>query len=156
MSSRNYLFVYGTLRLKDSLLNSPELKAGTSFEGKAKIRAVLFDIGHYPGAIQDKSGSEVIGSLYEVNQPEKMFRILDRYENIVEGQEANGEYIRLKTRAWLPSGKSRMAWVYLYNRDPGSKPRIRHKDYLNYLIWRRKKLEKLGSMVEKPFASSKD
>ncbi len=152
MSSRNYLFVYGTLRMKDSLLNSAELKTEISFEGKAKIRAALFDIGHYPGAVLDKSGSEVIGSLYEVNQPEKMFRILDRYENIAEGQEASGEYIRTKTRAWLASGKSRMTWVYLYNRDPGSKPRIRQKDYLNYLSWRRKKLEKLGSLAEKPSA----
>src|SRR4249919_133810 len=122
MSKPTYLFVYGTLRLKDSLLNSPELKEEIEFEGKAKIHGSLFDIGHYPGAVLDKSGSEVIGTLYQVNQPEKLFRVLDAYENIAEGQENIGEYIRKKARAWLPSGEFKVAWVYLYNRDPALKP----------------------------------
>jgi gamma-glutamylcyclotransferase (GGCT)/AIG2-like uncharacterized protein YtfP len=143
MSSATYLFVYGTLRLKDSILNGPDLEKEIGFEGKAKIHASLFDIGHYPGAVQDESGREVIGALYQINQPEKLFKVLDKYENIVEGQEHKSEYIRKKVRAWLASGKSRMAWVYLYNKDPVSKPRIRQKDYLSYLNWRRKNLEKL-------------
>lgn len=78
-----YLFVYGTLL---SVFKHPvavSVKSFLSLMGKASLNGRLYDVGSYPGAILMKEdASEVVGELYRVINPEKVFKILDSYEGI--------------------------------------------------------------------------
>lgn len=125
MDATNYLFVYGTLRngydlkLKDKVANELE------YVGKAKVSGSLYDLGRYPGAVKDETKDEVIGDVFLINNPDKVFKVLDKYEG--------EEFKRKKEPVKLRSGGLIDAWVYWYDgkRKPGRK--IPYKDYLNYL-----------------------
>ena len=67
-----------------------------------------------------------------LDDPERVLRILDKYEGIGEKASAS-EFVRKRNRVKLRSGKEVMAWVYWYNFDPKDKIRIKQKNYLNYL-----------------------
>ena len=103
------------------------------FVGKGKMKAVMYDIGNYPGAVKDDSGNEVLGDLYRILDEEMVLDILDRYENYNKENERSCEYVRRKTRIRTNAGEFRMAWVYWYNGDISSKQRIEERDYLDYL-----------------------
>jgi len=128
-----YLFTYGTLRKNYDLKLKDRVKDSLQYVGQGKIGASLYDLGRYPGAIRDRKGAEVIGDVFLLNDPEKIFRILDKYEGIVEGSKAPTEFVRKKQKVRLRSGKDVTAWIYWYNFDPANKVRIKQKDYLNYL-----------------------
>lgn len=130
---KDYLFVYGTLRKDYNLKLKNRVKDDLQYVGKAKIGASLYDIGKYPGAVKDHTGKEVIGDVFLVNDPDSVFRILDKYEGFAEKKAAASEFIRKKGRVRLRDGKQLNAWIYWYNFDPANKTRIRYKDYLNYL-----------------------
>ena len=139
-----YLFAYGTLRKDYDLPVKTRIGNGLQYIGKAKLGACLYDLGHYPGAIpraaakagrtgKTSRGTEVIGDVFLLRDPEKILRALDKYEGIDDRRPGDGEFVRKKSRVTCRSGKNITAWVYWYNREPGDRPRIRYKDYLNYL-----------------------
>lgn len=130
-----YLFAYGTLRKDYDLPLKTRIGNGLQYIGKGKLRARLYDLGKYPGAIPGAASKaeEVIGDIFLLPDPEKTLRTLDRYEGIDARRPAAGEFVRKKSRVNLRSGKNVIAWVYWYNGEPGDQPRIRYKDYLNYL-----------------------
>ena len=120
-----FLFVYGTLR-KDYNLNLVEhLANDLKYIGKAKVNASLYDLGSYPAAIKEQGNGEVIGDIYFVHNPAKVFCLLDEYEG--------EEYSREKEEIQLRSGKTMTAWIYWYNKKPEAKQKIKQKDYLIYL-----------------------
>ncbi|MFT3946296.1 MAG: gamma-glutamylcyclotransferase family protein [Agriterribacter sp.] len=122
----DYLFVYGTLRKNYNLTLKEKVAGDITYLGQAKVAASLYDFGKYPGAIKEAGGKhEVVGDVYIVNDPEKVFSVLDEYEGY--------EFTREKNSIKLRSGKSITAWVYWYSRKPVEKQRIPYKDYLNYL-----------------------
>lgn len=125
MPVKNYLFVYGTLRNAYRLKLKEKVSKELEYLGSAKIGATLFDLGKYPGAIKKNNKSEVVGDVFVVNNPSKVFGILDKYEG--------DEFTRSRKRVQLRTGKFINAWIYWYNKDPEGKPRIKQKDYLNYL-----------------------
>ena len=125
MPVKNYLFVYGTLRNTYNLKLKDKVSKELEYLGSAKIGASLYDLGKYPGVVREDKKSEVIGDVFIVNNPLKVFGILDKYEG--------NEFTRTRKRVHLKSGKSINAWIYWYNRNPEGKQRIRQKDYLNYL-----------------------
>ena len=127
-----HLFVYGTLRKGYDLKLMGKVNHLLHYVGRGKVNADLYDLGRYPGAIRSSKGPEVIGDVFELSEPERVLRTLDRYEGIGAGQTAS-EFIRRRSKVKLRSGKTITAWVYWYNFDPGGKIRIKHKDYLNYL-----------------------
>lgn len=129
----DYLFVYGTLRRNYDLKLKERIAADLRYIGQGKIGAVLYDLGKYPGAIKSNKGSEVIGDVFRIEDPDRVLRILDRYEGIGEKAPQQAEFIRKKIRLKLRSGKELTAWIYWYNRDPGKRTPVRYKDYLNYL-----------------------
>ena len=47
-----YLFVYGTLRKNYDLKLKDRVRHQLQYVGKAKVGAVLYDLGRYPGAIK--------------------------------------------------------------------------------------------------------
>ncbi|HEV3326395.1 MAG TPA: gamma-glutamylcyclotransferase family protein [Puia sp.] len=127
-----HLFVYGTLRKGYDLKLMGKVNQLISYVGQGKVNADLYDLGRYPGAIRSSRGPEVIGDVFELSDPERVLRTLDRYEGIGPDETAS-EFVRRKSRIKLRSGKTVTAWVYWYNQEPAGKIRIRHKNYLNYL-----------------------
>ena len=105
----DYLFVYGTLRKNYDLKLKNRVKDDLRYVGQAKIGATLYDLGGYPGAIKSNAGHEVIGDVFLVNAPDKVLRILDKYEGI---GEKDPEFIRKKGRVRFRSGKNVNAWIY--------------------------------------------
>jgi gamma-glutamylcyclotransferase (GGCT)/AIG2-like uncharacterized protein YtfP len=130
---KDYLFVYGTLRKNYNLRLKNRVKNDLEYVGKAKIGASLYDLGRYPGAVKDKEGHEIIGDVFLLSDPDRVFKILDEYEGYQEDETEDSEFIRKRNRVKLNSGKNVNAWVYWYNLNPGNKVKIKHKDYLNYL-----------------------
>jgi gamma-glutamylcyclotransferase (GGCT)/AIG2-like uncharacterized protein YtfP len=130
---KEYLFVYGTLRKGYDLKLKNKVQADLQYVGQGKVAASMYDIGKYPGAIQSKSGEEIIGDVFLLNDAPKVLRILDKYEGISEGSGGQDEFIRIKKRIKLRSGKQLNAWIYWYNKSIEDKLKIKHKDYLNYI-----------------------
>lgn len=122
---RDYLFVYGTLRKNYNLKLKDKVAHDITYLGQAKITASMYDIGKYPGAIKENTDNEVIGDVFVLDDPEKVLKVLDKYEG--------EEFSREKNRVKLRSGKSVNAWIYWYNQKPLRKRRIPYKNYLNYL-----------------------
>lgn len=125
MDSKDYLFVYGTLRDGYDLKLKNRLSKELEYVGKAKIEASMYDLGKYPGAVKEEKKSEVIGDVFLISNPERVFKILDKYEG--------DEFKREKDIVHFRSGKSLDAWVYWYNQPPKKEKKIRYKNYLNYL-----------------------
>jgi gamma-glutamylcyclotransferase (GGCT)/AIG2-like uncharacterized protein YtfP len=138
-----YLFVYGTLWQGFDLPVNKKISENIEWLGPSEIRGRLYDIGDYPAALpSDKNGKSVIkGEVLKINDPEKVLKVLDRYEGYNPKKLSNSEYYRNKEKVLLPNGKKIEAWVYWYNFPVAGKKRIRHKDYLNYL---KKKPRQLG------------
>jgi gamma-glutamylcyclotransferase (GGCT)/AIG2-like uncharacterized protein YtfP len=129
VENKNYLFVYGTLRKGYDLKLKSQVAGELEYIGQAKMEGSLYDIGRYPGAVKEKSSQEIVGDVFFVNNPDKVFKILDKYE----GNEFNRE----RNKVHLRSGKSVNAWVYWYNQKPEARKRIFYKDYLNYLKFKK-------------------
>lgn len=126
METQDYLFVYGTLRNDYDLKLKERVSGNMEFIGKAKVDATLYDLGQYPGAKKEKnSANEVIGDVFLINDPKKLFKILDKYEG--------STFSRRKDQVRLRSGKNVDAWIYWYNLKPDKNRIIKYKDYLNYL-----------------------
>ncbi len=94
----NYLFVYGTLRNKYNLKLKDLVSKEMEYVGKAKVDASLYDLGRYPGAIKENERSEVIGDVFLISDPEKVFKFLDEYEG--------EKFSREKEEVKLRGGKS--------------------------------------------------
>jgi len=132
----DYLFVYGTLRKGYDLKLKDRVRDQLQYVGQAKVGATLYDLGRYPGAVRSKKGSEVVGEVFLINDPERVLRVLDKYEGIEAGRPDAAEFIRKRSRVRLRSGQLVTAWVYWYNFDPKEKAPLRYKDYLNYLKYK--------------------
>jgi gamma-glutamylcyclotransferase (GGCT)/AIG2-like uncharacterized protein YtfP len=130
---KDYLFVYGTLRKDYDLKLRKKVQNDLEYAGRAKVGASLYDLGSYPGAVKSNDGREVIGDVFLVNDPGRVFQVLDKYEGYRENETSNSEFVRKRNRVKMSSGKNVNAWVYWYNFDTGNKTKIRQKDYLNYL-----------------------
>lgn len=107
MPEPEYLFVYGTLRRGMKNEFARRLAANSEFLGEARIAARLYDIGPYRAAVlSSEAGDWVRGEVFQLNDPDEMFAILDQYEG--------SDFERLKVQVLLDSGAGEQAWVYLY------------------------------------------
>ncbi len=129
MQNKDYLFVYGTLRNDYNLKLKDKVSNELEYIGSAKIGASLYDLGKYPGAIKENTKSEVMGDVFLINNPERVFKILDKYEG--------NKFSRERNRVRLRSGKLINAWVYWYNQKPEPRRKIPYKNYLNYLKFKK-------------------
>lgn len=125
MENENYLFVYGTLRDKYGLKLKDRVSKEMEHVGKAKVTASLYDLGRYPGVVKEAGSGEVVGDVFRITDPDKVFKVLDK----CEGENFSREKEEVKLRG----GEVVSAWVYWYNQSPQGKHKIRFKDYLNYL-----------------------
>jgi gamma-glutamylcyclotransferase (GGCT)/AIG2-like uncharacterized protein YtfP len=115
------IFVYGTLRRDARGAVQNALTRGWVFEGYGSVAAVLYDLGAYPGAVPDPTGSaQARGEVYRLPDPPKL-DALDRHE----GAEFERELVEVE----LAQGGSALAWIYWYRPEPRGR-RIVSGDYL--------------------------
>ena len=126
------IFVYGTLRRGFPATEPERRQAFERFLGTGSIRALLYDLGPYPGAVASASPEErVRGEVYALRK--NALAVLDRYEVAVTGSELGGTFARALAEVQLDAGEKRRAWVYFYNRAPDGARRIAGGDYLAHL-----------------------
>lgn len=134
ISQPNYLFVYGTLRKEFGLQLTKEIKDNIIYTGGATINGKMYDIGEYPAALPSANEhSKIVGEIYELKHPRKIFRLLDEYEGYDRKHLSQSEYYRKKETLELETGEKIQAWVYWYNFPIKNKRKIKQKDYLEYL-----------------------
>jgi len=132
--SREFLFVYGTLRRELGVPMRSLLDECASFLGTATVRGKLLDVGLYPALIRsDDPDDRVTGELYALDNPEHAFGVLDPYERCGPNDPPPTEYVRATVRATPEGDEPVEAWTYLYNLDPSELEVIPSGDYAAYV-----------------------
>src|SRR5216684_9386847 len=116
-----YLFLYGTLKPNEAASDVAETVRTLRRVGSATVPGRLYDFGDYPGAVIDQSAKTSIkGELFELPNDDSALKALDDYEEFNRTDRKNSLFIRTRTVATLHGGRQLNAWVYVYNRNPGS------------------------------------
>ena len=111
---QNLLFVYGTL-LQPGNNFADYLKQNCTYLSPGKIKAVLYDIGEYPGAvIANNTDSYIHGSIFKLLHPKENLRVIDDYEGFGPEQNKPNLYIRMVVPVETDPGIVN-TWIYLYN-----------------------------------------
>ncbi len=125
-----YLFLYGTLKPNEAASDVAETVRTLRRVGSATVPGRLYDFGDYPWAVIDQSAKTSIkGELFELPNDDSALKTLDDYEEFNKTDRKNSLFIRTRTVATLHSGRQLNAWVYVYNRNPGSARQIVSGDY---------------------------
>ena len=119
------VFVYGTLRKDFALPLLEQLGDTIRFVGVGKVEGTLYDIGDYPGAVKNSKEPSIIGDVFDVDDSNRVFWILDEYEG--------SEYSREEVTVKMNNGDEVTAWIYWYNGETKDDLRIKGSDYLEYL-----------------------
>ncbi len=132
--TENKLFLYGTLR---RAFNKPMfrfIENYSSYLGEATVQGRLYHILTYPGVLpSDQKGDRVLGEVYQLHQPGKVFEKLDPYEYCGPNDPEPHEYRRALTTAKLKNGAEIETWIYWYNHKIILPNRIESGDYLEFL-----------------------
>ncbi|MBI1894741.1 MAG: gamma-glutamylcyclotransferase [Candidatus Rokubacteria bacterium] len=107
------LFVYGTLMQGFPLHHLLEGRA--EFLGEGQIKARLFSLGGFPGAVEDPRGV-VVGEVYQSEEMADLLMPIDAEEEYDPADEAGSLFIRREVPVRLrEEGRTVRAWVYFYN-----------------------------------------
>lgn len=129
----NQLFVYGTLLQKIENYASHFLKNNCTVIGAGFITGVLYDIGHYPGAIYAAESQEkVFGEVVLLSNQVEVIGVLDEYEGFEPASPEKSEYIRIEVPVQM-NEKIIRTWMYHYNFPIAGYQKIEHGNYLDYL-----------------------
>jgi len=127
----SYIFVYGTLLNKENEF-AANLAANCTFVSHGKFKGKLYDVGEYPGAVSvNENDCYVYGSIFQLNKPQEILKILDGYEGFGDGQPQPNLFIRELVEVEADN-KTFMCWVYLYNLPVEGLRQIMSGDYLEY------------------------
>jgi len=87
------------------------------FLSDAIYQGRLYKIDTYPGAVPSDNSNDVVhGEVYKLHQTDVALALLDQYEEFGPEFPEPNEYSRLKQSVALRSGRTVMAWIYVYNR----------------------------------------
>lgn len=112
--NHSYLFVYGTL-LDENNQFGAYLKNNCHFFQHGKFKGKLYNIGNYPGAISEPDGDAyVFGSIFILNNPDEILKILDEYEGVGPELPQPTEYTRELIDIEAGDAFTK-CWIYLYN-----------------------------------------
>jgi len=126
-----YLFVYGTL-LAQGNPYAAYLQQHCKLIGEGKFRGRLYDIGEYPGAINDTdSDLFVYGSIYLMDDAVKTLSVIDEYEGIASNEPEPHEYTRTLIDIDTENGIV-ISWTYLYSWPVEGKVQITNGNYTDY------------------------
>jgi pyruvate carboxylase len=136
MATSNRLFVYGTLRRGFSLHGLLK-RPGVRFEGKGRIRARLFDLGEYPGAVPSQRPADTVtGEIYHLSSPARQFVELDAIEEYDPRRPSTSLFRRRLIEVDTENGSKIKAWAYFLNKNLRKSTPIPHG---NYAVGRRKR-----------------
>lgn len=120
-SEAEYLMLYGTVMAGYPDHEALDLPEHLEYVGECSIAGDLYDLGDYPGLIVgERRPGTVHGELYRVTD-ELVFEALDDHEGYDPRDRSGSLYRRTYRRLEEPAED---AWVYVYNRDVESAPRI--------------------------------
>lgn len=120
--ARPRLFVYGSLMR--GMEAHPRLR-GARLLGEGTVRARLFDLGAYPGAVP---GAGVVkGEVWELE--EGALAALDAYEGFVARAPEESLFVRRRVVVRLVLGGSVRAWIYFAARVPDGTPEVEGGDW---------------------------
>lgn len=122
------LATYGTLRRSFGNHRRLGVDDRLTFVGECRWTGVLYDLGQYPGAIPG-SGT-VHGDLFRLHGPQA-WAVLDRYEGYDPDRDEASLFVRRPVE--LDHPKDCTAWVYWYNGDPASRPRVPSGNWKTYV-----------------------
>jgi len=128
------LFVYGSLR---SGFKSPAyeyLRRFFSFEGEAKVKGQLFNMGPYPAAVPFPDGF-IVGELYTIRSEAEFGWAIGQLDDY-EGVSVEPDEIQLFKRELVDvyiENKTTPAWIYWYKGSVEGKPIIESGDVIQYL-----------------------
>lgn len=124
-----FVFVYGTL-MKDSGEEWQD-KVEAQYRGRGEMRkAILYDLGKYPGAIPSESSDESVkGEVYELSHPQSAMKVLDEYEEYFPLKGRKSLFFRAAVPVSLDGRTRKHAWVYFYNGPTDKAHRIPTGDF---------------------------
>ncbi len=126
----DYLFVYGTLRQEFASELHKIITKNSDFVGMAKYQGEMYMVAEFPGIVPSESADDqVIGELYRINHPEKLFAILDDYEEYDPNNEEESLYLRQKINVNF-EGKNLKSSAYIYNKSLEGLDKIDSGDFL--------------------------
>ena len=126
------VFFYGTLMRGFQRRVQAQIDAALTVRGRGWIRAALFDLGDYPGAIPASDG-RVWGELYRMKDVDAVLAALDEIEDFRPAEPDASLYRRVETQVAQEDGRVETAWVFFYNAPLSQAPRIESGDYREYL-----------------------
>ncbi|MFC0517497.1 gamma-glutamylcyclotransferase [Mucilaginibacter angelicae] len=127
-----FLFVYGTL-LQAGNEFAEYLNKHCKFISDGKIKGQLYDIGEYPGAVIDNTEERYIyGSIFMMDDPETILKVIDDYEGIGDLYRHPQEYTRDEVAIHTDNGII-SCWMYLYNLPVASYKEVITGNYVQYL-----------------------
>jgi gamma-glutamylcyclotransferase (GGCT)/AIG2-like uncharacterized protein YtfP len=130
----DYIFVYGTLRTQGAKSIFRTLTRLGIPVGAAHLKAALFNLGPYPGAVCDaKDESFVRGEVYRIRDRTQLLAELDAYEGCGPEHPVPTEFRREVVEVVLDNGDKLKAWAYLYSRSTNGLKRIESGDYLEFI-----------------------
>lgn len=130
------LFLYGSLLTGGGghLLHR-RLKRFLRDATPAVIRARLYDLGAYPGAVTSTSPWDRVHGLLITLDDSHLLQRIDRYEDYFPHDLEGSEFIRAMVRVQRRGSRRPIrCWVYLYNGDVSDKPRIPGGNYKKFRV----------------------
>ena len=120
-----FLFAYGTLRPGMAPPDVAPLVDRMQPAGEAFVSGVLYDFGHFPGALLDRnSGSRIYGTVFRLPEEGGLLPLIDAYEEFEPDCPEASLFLRVTGVASLSGGESLTCWIYVYNRQIGPAPII--------------------------------
>jgi len=127
-----FLFVYGSLRNGFKNRYARFLQMGSELLGTAYTLGKLYDIGGYPGLkLSNDVTEQVWGDIYRVGNAQKIYPMLDIYEESGNAFPKPNEYIKELISVNFNGGEL-SAICYMYNRPVENLPRIHSGDFMLY------------------------
>ena len=129
------LFVYGSLRKGFRSAAYEYISRFFRFEGDAKVRGKLFDMGSFPAGIPANDNQFIQGELYQANEENEFswaIGQLDDYEGVSVEPDEIQLFRRELTEVYINNQVSH-AWIYWYNGDVSGRPLVASGDILDYL-----------------------
>ena len=129
-----HLFVYGSLRKGFHHPAYRYVSDHFHFEGEARVKGILYDLGDFPAAVPVNSEQYIIGELYRINEPDEFnwaIAQLDDYEG-ADPEAGESPLYRRDIVSVQCGGVLTDAWVYWYCGDVSGRPVIASGDVLAY------------------------
>jgi len=127
---KDYLFVYGTLAKEIAPREIAATVRRLKDLGQGFIVGRLYNVGEYPGAVLNGGPRDkIFGKIYQLPGDPAVLDRLDTYEGFDPAHPVESIFVRRRTSINRPDKTKVKGWVYEYNRDVSSLPRIENGQY---------------------------